>query len=99
MPQCYGPSSCCSLGVACGLCPHGDVVHVWNWNGRPRPRTTAIGYELDTVERILILLMMGRGVRQDGVIRIETWKIIAENLARGAHVTRMMDFFEARKTW
>ena len=99
MPQCYGPNTCRSLGEACEFCPYGDVVHVWNWNRRPRPRTTAFGYELDTVERILILLMIGRGVRKDGVIRIETWKIIAENLAREAHVTRMMTVREACKTW
>ena len=76
----------------------GEVLHVFNWDGRTRPHTS-FAHELEYVERIYILLMMGRGVRQDGVIENEAWKIIADNLASGSHVTRIMTFHEARATW
>ena len=45
----------------------GDVVHVWEWGGRTMPHST-FAYELDEIERIHILVMMGRGIHQDGAI-------------------------------
>ena len=76
----------------------GDVLHVWNWDGRTRPRTS-FAYELEGTERIHILVTIGCGVHQDGVIESETWKVIADNLASRAHVTRIMTFHEACATW
>ena len=78
----------------------GDVVHVWKWDGRTKPHST-FAYELEEIERTHILVMMGRGIHQDGAIDsiTYTWKVIAENLADRGHVTRIMRFAEVCETW
>ena len=78
----------------------GDVAHVWKWDGRSTPHST-FAYELEEIERIHILVMMGRGIHQGGAIDsiTYTWKVIAENLAAGGHVTRIMEFHEVTQTW
>ena len=78
----------------------GDVLHVWKWDRRTKPHTT-FSHDLEEIERIHILVMLGRGIYQDGAIDsiTHTWKVIAKNLADGGHVTRIMEFYEVTQTW
>ena len=72
----------------------GDVLHVYSRSQRP-----SFAYELEDTDRINILVMLGRGVRQGAVIESKTWRVIAANLASRAHITRKMTVGGAYTTW